>query len=97
MFKEGDYMKKEIYEMAEMEIVAFDMPDVITTSGPQCDAVNTRVLYSENGCSDLYFTYASRECKPGYQASTDDGGCTTRFFHNSDDYCVDNIEVNPIY
>ena len=81
-------MKKERYEAPEMEIVTFDMADVITTSGPLCD-VTTRVLYSENGCSDLWYTAYSRDCQPGYMVSTENGGCTTSLYVDGQDVCYE--------
>ena len=67
-------MKKEIYEMAEMEIVAFDMPDVITTSGPRCEMYTA--VYSETGCSDVMSTTMPRDCGWGGYFSMEDGGCS---------------------
>ena len=49
-------MKKEIYESPEMEIVEFDMPDVITTSG-YCDKAYQKQLegYPTNCASGYYY------------------------------------------
>ena len=75
-------MEKELYESPEMEIVAFEMADVITTSG-YCDNY-TRKQYEagQTDCKIGYFWYLNP-----------DGDCANFYAYVSNDTCIDQQEM----
>lgn len=80
-------MKREMYEEPEMEIVTFNMADVITTS-QLCEM--SFWLYSATGCSDILNSTQERTCQPAQTFTLPDGGCAVQLLYAaSSDGCDD--------
>ena len=75
-------MIKEIYESPEMEIVAFEMADVITTSGYCVDHTEKQYEGGRTDCAIGYFWYLNPN-----------GDCANFYAYDSHDSCIDQQEM----
>lgn len=75
-------MNKEIYESPEMEIVEFEMADVITTSGYCPDHTRKQAEGMPTDCNYGYLFYLNPN-----------GDCANFYAYESNERCINNLAM----